>query len=48
LLDQPELLHEPGVNPSQAKMGIFDAHGGYTAAARTVGRFLHRYYGHHD
>ena len=43
LLDQPELLHEPGVNPAQAKMGIFDAHGGYTAAARTVGRFLRRY-----
>jgi hypothetical protein len=48
LLDQPELRREPGVNPSQAKMGIFHAHGGYTAAARTVGKFLHRYYGHHD
>jgi hypothetical protein len=44
LLDQPELLREPGVNPAQAKMGIFDAHGGYTAAARAVGRFLRRYY----
>jgi hypothetical protein len=48
LLDQPELLHEPGVNPAQAEMGILSAHGDYTAAARTVGRFLRHYYGYHD
>jgi hypothetical protein len=43
LLDQPELLHEAGVNPSQAQMGIFDAQGGYTAAATAVGSFLQRH-----
>jgi hypothetical protein len=45
LLDQPELLHEAGVNPSQAQMGIFDAHGGYTAAATAVGKFLRAHHG---
>ncbi|MGH7226260.1 MAG: glycosyl hydrolase, partial [Gemmataceae bacterium] len=45
LLDQPELLHNPGDKPAQAQFGIFDAHGGYTAAATAVKNFVHAYYG---
>lgn len=44
LLDQPEILSQPGVKPAQAEFGIFDAGGGYTAAATAVEVFVHAYY----
>jgi len=44
LLDQPEILSQPGVKPAQAQFGIFAADGDYTAAATAVGTFVHTYY----
>lgn len=44
LLDQPEILSEPRVRPAQAQFGIFDANGGYTAAATAVETFVRAYY----
>lgn len=44
LLDQPEILNQPGVKPAQAAFGIFDANGDYTAAATAVETFVHTYY----
>jgi hypothetical protein len=43
LLDQPELLTNPGVNPSQAEFGILTSHGDFTAASRAVQNFLRIY-----
>ena len=42
LLDEPELLHSPGVKPSQAEFGILGAHGGITDAARAVEELLRK------
>lgn len=44
LLDQPEILSQPGVNPAQAQFGIFTAGGDYTAAATAVATFVRVYY----
>ena len=44
LLDQPELLSQPGTRRAQAQFGIFEASGGYTAAATAVGSFVRAYY----
>lgn len=44
LLDEPELLHAPGVAPSQAQFGILRSDGAPTSASRQVEEFLQAYY----
>lgn len=44
LLDEPGILSRPRSKPAQAQFGIFDANGGYTAAATAVGTFVRDYY----
>lgn len=43
LLDQPELLKSPNVQPCQAQFGILNSHGGLTDASRAVREFLRAY-----
>jgi hypothetical protein len=43
LLDQPELLKNPDVNPCQAQFGILDAQGRRTDASAAVQSFLRGY-----
>jgi hypothetical protein len=44
LLNEPQLLHTPGVNPCQAQFGILRADGAQTGASRAVQEFLKTYY----
>ena len=44
LLDEPGILSQPRSKPAQAQFGIFDANGGYTAAATAVRAFVRAYY----
>jgi hypothetical protein len=43
LLDQPELLNSPNVNPCQAQFGILDSHGDFTEASTAVQQVLRGY-----
>jgi len=43
LLNEPQLLHSPGVNPSQAQFGILESDGRSTDASRAVQKFLRTY-----
>jgi Glycosyl hydrolase family 53 len=43
LLNEPQLLHSPGVNPCQAQFGILESDGRSTDASRVVQKFLRAY-----
>jgi hypothetical protein len=43
LLNEPNLLSQPGVQPCQAQFGILEANGDFTDASRAVQDFLRRY-----
>jgi hypothetical protein len=43
LLNEPQLLHSPGVNPCQAQFGILESDGRSTDASRAVEKFLRAY-----
>jgi arabinogalactan endo-1,4-beta-galactosidase len=43
LLNEPQLLHSPGVNPCQAQFGILESDGRSTDASQAVQKFLRAY-----
>jgi hypothetical protein len=43
MLNEPQLLHSPGVNPCQAKFGILESDGRSTDASRAIQKFLRTY-----